>query len=138
MGAKKVDEATAAAFAGVEYAEMAFQAFEFARTALPRHVVSHDDPNLMAVRSMLVANVGEAYRRLFMWSTVHVDETVRRRAKELAMRRFLASNHEIMSHLHVRGEMPGGWLDDDEKQFRDEIAALMDAEANQADGGDEA
>lgn len=129
MGKRKfVDEATAASFAAVEYAEMAFQAFEFARMSLPRHVVDYNDPNLMAVRSMMLAAVGEAYRRLFMWSTVTIDDDVRRRAKELAMRRFLGERHEIMSNLSTRGEMPGMWMDDDEKAFRDEIAALMEQE----------
>lgn len=130
MTGKFVDKAVEAAFAGVEYAEMAFQAFEFARMSLPRHNNLQSDPAMMAVRDKLTANLGEQYRRLFMWSTITVDDEVRKRAKELAMRRFLAENIEVMPYLSVRGEMPGGWMSTDEQQFRDEVAALIERENN--------
>jgi len=120
----KIDGAVAAAFAGVEHAEMACQAFEFAAGTLPMYPAV----DVSVVRNALAANLAEQYRRLFMWSTFTVDDEARGRAKELAMRRFLAHDVSIMGYLDRQGMGPGSWFDDDEKAFRDEIAALVASE----------
>jgi hypothetical protein len=120
----KINEAEAAALARVEYLEMALEALSFIWNAVPQCPQDAYEE----LRRALLAKKSLAYEILFMWGTVTLNEETRRRAKELAMRRFLREGRSIMYLLDERGWSPGSWLSDDEKQFRDEIATLMEGE----------
>lgn len=123
-----IAEATAAAFAFVDYAEMARDAFIFAYGTIPEYYRKGMDGAYSAIAGALSAQVAEASRRVFMWGTLTIDDDVRARAKELAMRKFLHDNAYIMGYLDPRGGEIGSWLSDEERGFRDQIKALTDKE----------
>ena len=120
-----IGEANAAALANVLYAEGARDAFVYAYSTIPDWLRRGTDGAYSAIAGALAGQVAEAYKRFFMWGILTIDEELREKARELAMRKFLHSQAHIMHHLEDNGEMPGSWLHEEEKAFRDQIAALM-------------
>lgn len=125
--------AMASSLAFAEYAEMAFNAFIFAYSTIPDYRRRGIENAYSAIAGALSAQTAEAYKRVFMWSTVSMDEEIRAKAKELAMRKFLTDHSHIMHFMSENGETPGSWLSDDEKGFRDQIATVMKLEKTNAE-----
>jgi hypothetical protein len=126
----KLDDAAAAALAQVEYWDMVHEALTFVQHALANRYVQEEAVRDAASRLFgeIYKHKNDAWRNLFMWSTLTTGET-RRQAKRLAMQRFLGENMNLTQYLNRQGRFDGaGWLHEDELKLRDEVRRLMKKE----------
>lgn len=120
------DQAVIAAFAGVELVEHKIQAFQYATQGLRTKQVRNEalETALRVVWAELCHECNEAYRKVFMWSTV-VPDKARAEAKKLALERFLTESHQIMQYLYPDGAHPSMWASKDQERFRKEIQQFV-------------
>ncbi len=77
-----------------------------------------------ALHAALFADLNEAYRTFFMWSTM--DEVAADEARRLAHQRYLGTNSQIMQYLGFES----GYSAAEEVVFRNEIAEAKRAVGN--------
>ena len=117
----KIDNALAAAIAGVELAEKRIQAFKFITEGLSEFDYRQCNEELAQVHSMLYKKLNEQYRQVFMWGVLKPE--LRLAAKELALKHYLKKDSEIMNYLDSEGKT-NSYYKDEEEQFRKEIEEL--------------
>lgn len=120
------DKAVIAAFAGAELAEHKLQAFQYATQGLRQNKSRSQsfESALGVVWGALCDEANEAYRKVFMWSTL-VPDKARAKAKKLALQRFLTESHAIMQYLYPDGAHPSMWASKDQERFRKEIQRFV-------------
>lgn len=102
----------------IELLQMHIAAVESASSQLsrlkPYQNFKVDDGNL---RSSLIVEELDEWRKLFMW-TLTVDDATRERIKAAAYERFLNGRNSVAEWLNPDGRYAGGWLSSDEDEFR--------------------
>ena len=123
---KRVNEAAAAALAGVKLAEARCNALAWALEGI-RNKTSWSSEStagrdFSTLWSVLHQERIAAYERLFMWALF--DDATRLRAAELALDAFLAQRASVVGYLYPDGDCPGEWSSRTEEEFRAEIERL--------------
>ena len=130
----KINEAAAAALAGVKLAEARCNALAFAFEGIRgRSEWSTDADTTKEFNALWNALHREriaAYERLFMWALFN-DET-RHKAAELALARFLSNKSSVIGYLYPDGAIPGRWASSEEDAFRTELNDLSTKLVNKA------
>lgn len=124
----KVNDAVAAAAAGVKVAELRIAALEFAVLELRTHSDYFREPlkEYSALHSALYKQLNDAWRHLAMWGTVHPREATRKAIGRLVWKRYLKEGMGIMGYLDPSGVPPSSWSSDDQTSFRDDLDNLAD------------
>lgn len=133
MGGKprvpKVDEACAAAAAGVKMAELRVAALHFACRELRDRSRADRDPameDFSALHSALYRELNEKWRILAMWGTMHPNEATKKRIAQLVWKQYLKEGMVIMGYLDPSNICPSRWLGETEGSFRDDLNKLAD------------
>lgn len=118
----KVNQASAAALAGIEIAEKRIQALAFAMNGLNEYESRQASDDYSKLWSILHKNLNEQYRRFLMWGVIKPE--LRLEAKKKAMEHYLKKSSEIMSYLNPGDRTPSGYFSEEKEQFRKEIEEL--------------
>lgn len=127
-----VDEALAIALARVQLAQSRIHALLYALEGIPEHERKGVDAATDKLYGALVGQENEAYRKLFMLAHLGTDQD-RLRAAELALERYLSDSTAIMSLLRIHNGPTYGWFAEEEKRFREDIAARAELVRRNAD-----
>lgn len=103
--------------ARIELLQLHISAVDSAASHLSRikyHDFKVDKGNL---RSALIEEELDEWRKLFMWGLV-VDDELRERVKAAAYQRFLDQRNSVAQWLNPDGVVAGSWLQSEEDEFR--------------------
>lgn len=104
----------------VQLAEYHLMAFEWSTRHLGKRMCPAAAEELSRavaiIRSALYGDELDAYRNLFLWGNLFKE--ARQKAKPRALARFLQEGNSIMQYLRLDGEVPSGWLGEDEDNLR--------------------
>lgn len=121
---RKINRAVVEALKNVEVCKARIHALHYAVAGLREGMARWErgaDEDFSRLHSMLYRNLNDAYATVFLWGAV--DKEAQRHARKFAFEHYLREGVTIMQYLQPSQQHPSMWSDEEEKEFRAEIAA---------------